>query len=488
MLRKKIITFCGILFVSCIPVFSQTLKEKAEAGDKNAQYEWGCQCLAAGISKAEQDRLSVIAGLGSKRKGKYQSHYDYGEKNMREAFGWFSKAAEQKHSGAMYYLGKCYHYGYGVHSDMGKAVEWYKQSADVYNNPDAEYALALLYLWGRGVKKDSIEAVDWLLHSAAGGWLLANGLGGYDKKEANDTAEIMLKELCSIKSSKYLRYFLSMLGVLYNEKEDYVNAERYFKESIELGGCLGTVELGLMYFYIVVNTPQLFEYYGRIEDFDLVFENFMFDDNTACVKYSKNKRWANDDNVAYWLEEAIKCGAGSFSYGAMQYTVYDHLLFAYVDGVGTKKNLERAVEISLLYLSDTAVDEGTRYNVQSVLSLALEKTELQSKVFSLCNKMYQEYKKNIHYEKYNDGIIYTAAVLGKCYYKGIGTTKKYDLAFRYLLEAANGGDCESMRLLAACYRYGRGVTVDEVKEKEWLNKAAKCGDWKAIEVLKGKKQ
>ena len=76
----------------------------------------------------------------------------------------------------------------------------------------------------------------------------------------------------------------------------------------------------------------------------------------------------------------------------------------------------------------------------------------------------------------------SAAGLGYCYYKGLGTTKNYNQAFKYLLEAANNDDCESMRLLAACYRYGRGTTANRTKENEWVDKAAKCGDDKAKKI------
>ena len=80
--------------------------------------------------------------------------------------------------------------------------------------------------------------------------------------------------------------------------------------------------------------------------------------------------------------------------------------------------------------------------------------------------------------------IATIPVLGKCYYKGVGTQKNYDIAFKYLFEAANNGDCESMRLLAACYRFGRGISTNKEKENEWVNKAANCGDKKAMRIKK----
>ncbi len=55
-------------------------------------------------------------------------------------------------------------------------------------------------------------------------------------------------------------------------------------------------------------------------------------------------------------------------------------------------------------------------------------------------------------------------------------------AFEYLKVAVSGFDCESKRLLAACYRYGRGTGVDNAKEKEWVDKAAECGDEKARHI------
>lgn len=561
---KKVIVFCGILFISCIPVFSQTLKEKAEGGDKVAQFEYAhkleewypkeedyqqavywlqqsanqgyapAQCnlgyhydTGKGVKKdkeqaifwyrkaAEQGDATAQYNLGlsysygdgvnksestalfwfkkSANQGYANAEYSVGKayyhgkgtpENNKLAFEWFNKAANNKHAGAMYYLGECYFHGHGVVKDMVKAIEWYRKSADGYDT-EAEYKLAQLYFEGNGVEKDSIAGVKWVLHSAGGGWLQPGIIYSYEKDNVNRKAENKLLELCSLQSSKYLHYFLALEGYLCNAKQDYINAEKYYKEAIELGSLLAVTELGLMYFYISANTPQLYEYYNydwESEDGpELGMESWMFNDNSACVKYASNKQWTNDDNVTYWLEKAVEYGMGHFQYGAMGYTVYDHLLYAYVDGVGSNRNIERAVDVSLQYLTDTNVDGGDRYNVLTVLSLALEKTNLQSKVVTSCKKLYQEFK-NSNNEKYNDGIIQTACILGRCYYKGTGVQKDYNLAYKYLMDAVGGYDCESMRLLAACYRYGRGTVVDTTKEKEWVDKAAECGDEKARHI------
>lgn len=206
----------------------------------------------------------------------------------------------------------------------------------------------------------------------------------------------------------------------------------------------------------------------------------MHADNTACLEYVKTKVWTDTDNVAYWLEKAIGYGFGSFAYGSMPYTLYDHLLFAYVDEIGAKRNLDRAVDIATLCLADTTIQYGG-YTALGALEIASNKDELQPKVFQTYLSSYEFLHNHLNDDnKWN----YTnmAAGLGKCYYKGLGTTKNYNQAFKYLLEAANNGDCESMRLLAACYRYGRGTAANRTKENEWVEKAAKCGDEKAKKI------
>lgn len=564
MLQKKNILLLGILILGCIPTYSQTLKEKAESGDKVAQFEYAgklenwypkekdykeavswlqksanqgyapaqcnlgyhysngigiqvdevqavywyrkaadqgdataqynlgvCYSKGEGVNKSETSafawyKKSADQGNASAEYSVGRAYY-YGEgvsQNNKIAMEWFTKAANHKHARAMYYIGECYANGHGVEKNMSEAINWYEKSADGYDT-EAEYKLALLYFEGNGVEKDTIVAVDYLLHSAGGGWLQPNIIYGYDKENANSKAEKKLLELCSLTSSQYLHYYLAIEGYLCDAKHDFVKAEKYYKEAIEQGSILGTIELGLMYFYISANTPQLYKYYDYDWDGneapELGLESYKFSDNSACIEYAKNKKWTEDDNVTYWLERAVQYGAGSFQYGAMSYSVYDHLLYAYVDGVGATKNLERAVDISLQFLSDTNVDDGAHDNVLAVLSLAMEKKELQTKVFSLCKKMYQDIKKSNNKE-YNDGIIQTASILGKCYYKGVGTNKDYNQAFEYLKDAVRGYDCESMRLLAACYRYGRGTAVNNTKEKEWVDKAAKCGDEKAMRI------
>lgn len=500
MKQSRTLTIVLLIFLVSYSVSAQTLKEKAESGDMVAQYLYA-DSLTNWYPKDDDYKQAVVWLRKSAEQGYKNAEYSLGKayyygkgttENNRLAFEWFSKAASQEHSGAMYYLGECYSHGRGVVRDIAKAVEWYEKGADD-SDTNSQYALALLYLRGDGVEKDSLFATDLLLQSAGGGQCYPHQLFTYDKKNANSAAKKKLLELSSLNNSPKRYYFLAITGCLYDAMQDYKTAESYYKQSIDLGGCLGTIELGLMYFYIAANTPQLYPNYNDLTEEELFggeekrlgLESYMHADNTACLEYVKTKEWTDTDNVAYWLEKAIGYGYGSFEYGAMSYTLYDHLLFAYVDEVGVKRNLDRAVDIAAQCIVDTAIQYGA-YTAPEVLKIASNNIELQSKVFLTYLNSYEFLHNHLNDDnKWN--YTYMAAGLGKCYYKGIGVANNYNQAFKYLLEAANKGDCESMRLLAACYRYGRGATVNRAMENEWVEKAAKCGDDNA-KIIKEKRR
>ena len=52
------------------------------------------------------------------------------KKDMKKAYEWYSKSAEQGHYGAQYKVGVFHEYGYGVKKDIKTAFEWYKKSAE----------------------------------------------------------------------------------------------------------------------------------------------------------------------------------------------------------------------------------------------------------------------------------------------------------------------------------------------------------------------
>ncbi|NNG14442.1 MAG: hypothetical protein HKM22_04715, partial [Gammaproteobacteria bacterium] len=106
-------------------------------GDVKAQYDVGNMCLK---------------GQGTAR-------------NAKEAFTWFSKAAEQGYSRAEYKLGYLYQRGTGVTKNQDKAYTWLKKSAQKGYTP-AMFYLGKLYV-GRG---DHKKALIWYKRADAKGY------------------------------------------------------------------------------------------------------------------------------------------------------------------------------------------------------------------------------------------------------------------------------------------------------------------------------
>ena len=102
------------------------------------------------IEKAEQGDIESQYKLGI---------YYYCEKNYRDAFLWFLKAAEQDHAAAQSYLGICYYNGEGVQQDNGQAVYWLRKGAEK-DYPVALAHLGLCYYNGEGVPQDYNKAIN----------------------------------------------------------------------------------------------------------------------------------------------------------------------------------------------------------------------------------------------------------------------------------------------------------------------------------------
>lgn len=85
--------------------------------------------------------------------------YNYSKPNYKEAFNWYSMAANNLHTEAMYRLGFLYEKGLGVSPDYQKANQFYKQ-ANQEKNDGALYRLAIAYHHGQGVEIDVKMAIE----------------------------------------------------------------------------------------------------------------------------------------------------------------------------------------------------------------------------------------------------------------------------------------------------------------------------------------
>lgn len=76
--------------------------------------------------------------------------------------------------------------------------------------------------------------------------------------------------------------------------------------------------------------------------------------------------------------------------------------------------------------------------------------------------------------------------VGRCYDKGHGVTEDNQKAFQWYLKGAQQGHAKSQYQVGKCYMKGKGCTKDAAKAKSWLVKAVKNpkGGDKVIENIK----
>ena len=114
------------------------LREKAENGDADAQYQFGCCCYWG--ERCEAD--------------------------FEESFRWYKLSAKQGHVKAQAALGKSYTWGVGVPKNFKWGVYWFKKAEEQLEDTCARHFLFLAYLNGRGCKQDTEEAIRLLKKDA----------------------------------------------------------------------------------------------------------------------------------------------------------------------------------------------------------------------------------------------------------------------------------------------------------------------------------
>ena len=132
------------------------LKELADGGNPNAQYEYGQICY----QEAAKD-------LG-----------DY-----EESFYYFSLAAEQGHVDACFCVGAAYYHGEGVEQSYTESVKYFRLAAEK-NQVNALYNLGICYENGFGVEDDLKIALGYYRRAARLGY-------GQAKKAARDVKRLL---------------------------------------------------------------------------------------------------------------------------------------------------------------------------------------------------------------------------------------------------------------------------------------------------------
>lgn len=155
----------------------EELREKAEKGDAQAQFDLGwAYDQGNGIPQDQSEAAKWY------RKAADQGHriaqynlgclYHSGSGvclDHAEAAKWYHKAVAQGYTYATNNLGTLYQYGTGVEQDLTKAMGYYRQSAEA-GNSIGQYNLGLCYEYSMGVAQDWDEAARWYRKAADQGY------------------------------------------------------------------------------------------------------------------------------------------------------------------------------------------------------------------------------------------------------------------------------------------------------------------------------
>ena len=156
------------------------IREKAEAGDMEAQFQLGlAYYFGNGVdaNKKEAAKWWRLAARQEHVKAQFNLGmlYDHGEgveQDKAKAAAWYQSAAAQHAAQAQFNLGLMYHHGEGVEQDYAKAAKWWQLAAR-QEHAKAQFNLGVSYNKGEGVPQDDTQAVKWYQRAARQGYTKA---------------------------------------------------------------------------------------------------------------------------------------------------------------------------------------------------------------------------------------------------------------------------------------------------------------------------
>ena len=224
----------------------QALKDKAEAGDKDAQFKLG-------------------------------ENFDDGKggfpKDPVSAFNWYIKAADQGHPTAKRFAAWSYKTGTGTPENVAKAIELYSDCAKNHKDVKAMACLGFCYDKGDGVKENLSEAVKWYTMAAEEGDAVAQVNLALCYEKARGVEKNLVEALKWHRKAAEKGNLNAYINVgLYYEKgeggvaKDMPTAFGWYKKAAEAGDPTGMAVTGWCYEKgegVAVDTEQALDWYTR---------------------------------------------------------------------------------------------------------------------------------------------------------------------------------------------------------------------------------
>ena len=292
----------------------EELKQRAAAGDAEAQYELGI-CYLNGEDIKLDEEAAVLWFQISAKQGYAEAQsvlgecYHFGagvEQNMEVAVKWYRLAAEQGLVEAQTKLGGIYLGVEGVEQNYEEAVKCYRLAAE-QGNDKAQYNLGYAYANGDGVEPNYEEAVKWYRLAAEQGNDKAQYNLGYacqfgDGVEQNYEEAVKWYRLAAEQGHKYAKN--KVLEVERRiEKEKKENA-RYSKQYLD--SCIKSYNAGDKEMW-----NEIVNYYLHYEDKENVFLWSKRAAEEGCVSAYCTLGWAyrnkgDTENAAFWFEKTLE--------------------------------------------------------------------------------------------------------------------------------------------------------------------------------------
>lgn len=376
--------------------------------------------------------------------------------------------ASKGNSGAQFYLGKIYFYGwFEVQQNYKYAFDWFKRSFD-NGYDDASTYLNWFYQEGVVVPQDKEQAFIYAKISALNGNSLAqiNVAIYYFEKGT---------EICNTEGLKWLSIAANlgdnnavyMLGKAYLEgkivEQDTIKAIELLHQAIQMNNDEAMLILANCYkegngvkkdINKCIELLEQAKECGNVKALENLSEIYSYKETPELLDYEKA--------FEYDCLAAMKNSS----------TGYLYLYYDYLNGWGTEQNNQTAFN---------ALNNAIQLNSAKACRIMAELFETGSEDFNIKQNSEQAL---FYYKKAAElGDIDSIIKASEYYKKGIGDTQDFKQSFDYALQAALNNDSHSQYVIGKYYRLGQGVEQNDSEAFNWFKKAGEKGLLVALQEL-----
>lgn len=308
--------------------------------------------------------------------------YYYGsgvEKDLSQAFLWYQRSSSQGQPYAAYSIAQMYRYGEYVTKDNDTAQRYYKQAlsgflkieSDDMANDDLFYKLGQMFKFGLGTDSDVTKAIEYFRRSAE--MNNKNGLFEYGKAlligehipQDTDSALKILEKAVKLKNSNAKRFLALEYISGEHLEQDFEKGIALLTECADSGDVIACYRLGKIYLKSEIMSQNL----DKAEKYLLLAEDNEYTQYALAKLYLQEEKYDIQKAVNYFEKSADKNHWASYQLGRI-----------YLFGA---KDIERDKEQAIEWFTKSAND-GNEY-AQAILDeiSKFENDLLANTIFSL---------------------------------------------------------------------------------------------------------